>query len=67
MQAQEVDLYYAEKNNDKDYVLDPNTNKFYHPGVTLAVGELFKEVSSWEGFWAVKKAGSHWEPIILKF
>jgi predicted O-methyltransferase YrrM len=37
-----------------DYILDPQSNRFYHPGVTAAVHEALSDVSSWDGFWAVQ-------------
>ncbi len=37
----------------------------YHPGVTIAVFEELGSVSSWDGFWAVRKNGRSWEPVTL--
>lgn len=48
-----------------DYVRDPATGSFYHPGVTLAVGEAFDEVSVWEGFWAVQNTAGRWARVGL--
>lgn len=55
LQRSEVDLSYAEANRDLDYICDPRTGIWYHPGVSLAVGEISCPASSWEGFWALRK------------
>lgn len=62
----EVDKKHAEANHDKDLATDPTSGKKYHPGVTLAVAELFGKVSSWGGYWAMQKQGDTWQPIELK-
>mgnify|MGYP005994576693 CR=1 FL=1 len=49
-----------------DYIKDPKTNKNYHPGVTVAISEIFGEVSSWGGFWAMQKINNNWNKISLK-
>ena len=48
-----------------DFTQDPHTQKPYHPGVTQAVADIFYEVSSWQGVWAVRKAGEIWQRIDL--
>jgi predicted O-methyltransferase YrrM len=65
LQIHEIDLENAKKNCEIDYILDPKTNQQYHPGVTLAVGEFFGDVSSWEGFWAMQKCGDKWKKMEL--
>ncbi len=66
LQQSQIDFHYAEKNKGKDYILDVGVNKPFHPGVTLAVWEFFGgEVSSWDGFWAMRKTESGWQKIIL--
>ena len=35
----------------------------YHPGVTLAVGEIFNIVWVEDGFWAMRKTATGWEPF----
>ena len=42
------------------------TKRNFHPGVTLAVNEIFGRVNSWGGFWAIQKKGSNWQNISLK-
>ena len=66
MQLNEVDIDYAKKNHDKDFIQDPKTEKNYHPGVTLAVDEVFGEINSWGGYWAVQKKDNSWKNISLK-
>ena len=51
--------------SSKDYVLEPKTERGYHPGVTQAVAEAFEGASAWEGVWAVREAGKRWESIDL--
>jgi len=66
MQAHEVDKENAKEKKEQDYILDPKTNDFFHPGVTLAVAEYFKcEVSCFEGFWIMQKTKSGWEKVDL--
>ena len=66
MQLFEIDKDNAIKNKHKDFILDPKTNKNFHPGVTLAVEEIFGEVSSWGGFWAMQKIKGLWVKFSLK-
>lgn len=66
LQRDEIDIMYAKENREKDYILDAKTTKPFHPGVTFAVWEFFGgEVSSWDGFWAMRKTESGWQKIIL--
>jgi len=37
----------------------------YHPGVTLAVSEIFGPVSSWYGFWGMQRYGDDWKQFSL--
>jgi predicted O-methyltransferase YrrM len=64
LQLDEVDRGFTRAECQRDFVPDPRTGQDYHPGVTLAVGELLGRVSGWEGFWAVRKLRG-WEPIEL--
>ena len=65
LQLSQMDQNHAELNKHKDYILDPKTKVNFHPGVSLAVGEFFGEVSAWEGFWAMRKRGGIWERVEL--
>ena len=49
-----------------DLVKDPKTGRNFHPGVTLAVDEIFGEVSMWGGFWAMQRQGKGWKKFSLK-
>ena len=60
-QSFEIDRDYARTQIESDYIRDPRSGQEYHPGVTLAVGELFGEVSHVAGCWAVRKRGNGWE------
>jgi predicted O-methyltransferase YrrM len=66
LQISQIDLSYALAHKQMDYIRDPQTKVWYHPGVTLAVGELAREVSAWEGFWAMRKAAGNWEKVELE-
>lgn len=66
LQAAEIDLSRAQQMAHVDYALDLSTQKYYHPGVTLAVGEFFgSTVSCHEGFWYMRKTLGGWQPIEL--
>ena len=66
IQMKNVDKNFAIQNKNKDFIKDPKTNKNYHPGVTVAIEEMFGEVSSWGGFWAMQKIDGNWGKISLK-
>lgn len=48
-----------------EYVRDPQTGLWFHPGVTLAVWRHFGPVSRWGLTWAMQRRGDGWAPIIL--
>ena len=66
LQYHEIDVDNAKKNHDKDFIIDSKNDKNFHPGVTLAVHEIFGKVNSWGGFWAMQKKGNNWQNISLK-
>jgi predicted O-methyltransferase YrrM len=66
LQMHQVDKDNTIKNAEADFIKDPKTNRNYHPGVTLAVAEIFGEVSMWGGFWAMQKQGDQWKKFSLK-
>lgn len=66
LQLDVVDKDNTVKNAEADFINDPKTGRNYHPGVTLAVAEVFGEVSMWGGFWAMQKQGNEWRKISLK-
>ena len=61
----EVDRNFASAHRDKDLVRDASTGTDFHPGVTLAVGEFFGEVSAYAGFWVMQKAGGAGRKVAL--
>jgi len=65
LQMHQVDVEYARRNREKDYVRDPRTNQPYHPGVCLAVGEVIGETAVYEGFWAMRRTAGGWEQVEL--
>lgn len=64
-QLTEVDEKYLRDNIDRDAVVDPKNRKPYHPGVTLAVAEAMGPVSSYTGFWVMRRKGDGFEPVDL--
>lgn len=61
LQYHEVDQEQLLNNRNKDVVVDKNTSKNYHPGVTLAVWDFFeKEIPSINGFWFIEKNYNQW-------
>lgn len=65
LQAAQIDFRSITDDLGFEYIVAPDTNTYFHPGVTLAVAEYFGEVSVWEGFWAMRKAddGREWSKI----
>jgi predicted O-methyltransferase YrrM len=45
----------------QDFFWAASADSYYHPGVTEAVARLIGPVHVWNGFWAVRRAGSGWE------
>lgn len=66
LQLADCDTDFAEANKDKDFVKDPKSGRNFHPGVTMAVHEIFGEVSMWGGFWAMQKQDTSWKTFSLK-
>lgn len=65
LQLHQVDASKTKQHAEADFIKDDKANRNYHPGVTLAVAELFGEVSVWGGFWAMQKRGNKWYKISL--
>lgn len=66
LQMNQCDQELARKSGELDLVKDTKTGRNFHPGVTLAVDEIFGEVSMWGGYWAMQKKGDKWQKISLK-
>jgi predicted O-methyltransferase YrrM len=66
LQLSQVDKAIATQHAEDDFIKDPKTNRNYHPGVTLALAEIFGDVSVWGGFWAMQKDNHQWKKISLK-
>ncbi len=60
LQMFECDQNLAKKSGDKDFIKDNKTGRNFHPGVTLAVDEIFGKVSAYGGFWAIQKSDKEW-------
>ena len=65
-QLSAVDYAHAKQHAHQDFIKDPVSGRGYHPGVTLAVGETFGDVSAWGGFWAMQKNKNTWQKLSLK-
>ena len=65
LQLHRCDVDLARANSHVDFIKDPRTGNSFHPGVTLAVGEILGEVSEDHGFWAVRRSGKKWESVEL--
>lgn len=61
----DIDISNAKVQCEEDYILDPITQKRFHPGVTLGIGEILGDVSTKEGFWAMRKVENGWEKVVL--
>jgi len=60
-----IDELQCREHKEEDYFEDPK-GRGYHPGVTLAIYEFFNsEVSSYNGFWAMRKTKQGWLPVQL--
>ena len=66
LQFNQVSQENTFKHAEEDFIKDPKTNRNHHPGVTLAVHEIFGEVSMWGGFFAMQKKNGAWHKISLK-
>lgn len=66
LQLHECDGAFARLHADRDMVTDPTSARNYHPGVTLAVADVFGQVSSWGGYWAMQKHRDSWKRFTLK-
>jgi len=66
LQSFEIDLENALKHINEEYIEDGKTRRTFHVGVTFAVAETIGKVSSWEGFWAVRKNGNSWNKINIE-
>ena len=65
LQAGECDLENARRHAREDYIRDSRSGCNFHPGVTLAAHETFGQVSSFSGFWAMRKKGMTFSRVSL--
>jgi predicted O-methyltransferase YrrM len=59
---EETDQAQTFENRERDYVIDRRTGRGHHPGVALAVHELFGPVAIRDGFFAVRRAAGGFVP-----
>lgn len=60
---QDIDLGFARNHLEEDYIEDASNNQKYHPGIAVAIQEVFGSVSMKEGFWAMRKIGPEWHKV----
>jgi hypothetical protein len=65
LQMSEIERDLARTHLDKDLVRDASTGTDFHPGVTMAVGEFFGEVSAYAGFCVMQQTGGTWRKVAL--
>lgn len=65
LQFHQIDTKNALTYSTKDFIMDPKTQTYFHPGVSLAVGKLIGTVSVYEGFWLVQKDIDQWDLVDL--
>jgi hypothetical protein len=66
VQLDQIDRDNAMAFKFKDFILDPKSKTWFHPGVALGVGEFFqRHISDRDGFWALRKRNGQWEDIQL--
>jgi len=66
LQADECNTSIVNESPGIDYYYDVNAKKYFHPGVTRAVGERFGRVSAWHGVWAMRKHRGTWKSLSLQ-
>ena len=65
LKGDECDLEFAKGHPVSDFLADPKTGNSFHPGVTVAVHEMFPEVSSYCGFWLMRKIDGKYQTVDL--
>ena len=63
LQADQIDIDFARRNGNIDYIEDPKTAQHFHPGVTMAVNDTLGNVSNYFGYWMVRKCNTNFEKI----
>jgi predicted O-methyltransferase YrrM len=59
---EDTDRAQTIENRERDYVVDRRTGRGHHPGVALAVAEVFGRVSIRDGFFAVRRTADGFRP-----
>jgi predicted O-methyltransferase YrrM len=59
----DLDLDNAMKHSEEDFIEDTKTKEFFHPGIALGIKDVFKNVNSYNGFWAIRKSKKGWKDI----
>lgn len=63
--SDEIDNLNAKRHCEEDFIFDPKSKKYFHPGITLGIKDVFGNVSMKNGFWAMRRAKDGWETVIL--
>lgn len=66
LQPDDVNQSFALAHKEENYIVEPRTKQYFHPGVNVGIWETFGgRVSMWDGFWALRKTANGWEKIEL--
>ncbi|MCR9255864.1 MAG: class I SAM-dependent methyltransferase [Alphaproteobacteria bacterium] len=65
LQWSECDRTAVEPYIEKDCIVDPGADRYFHPGVSKAVDEAFGSVSVYWGFWVMQRVGDEWRKVDL--
>jgi predicted O-methyltransferase YrrM len=65
LKGDECDFEFAKAHPVTDFIADPKTGSGFHPGVTVAVHEMFPHVSSYSGYWLMQKIDGKYHPVNL--
>jgi predicted O-methyltransferase YrrM len=63
LQLKQCDQEFARMNTQSDFIKDPRSRKDFHPGVTMAVGEFFGDVSCFSGFWVMRLTSNGYKEV----
>ena len=66
LHSHQVDIAYAVRNKNRDWVKDPKREQYYNPGITLGVRDFFGEVQSYSGFWLMQKTSLNYRKQEIK-
>jgi len=67
LQFDVIDAERTVKYKNTEFILDPRSGSYFHPGVTFAVWDFFGgSVTAYDGFWLMRKRGHAWERVEIR-